>query len=708
MLLTRIKLENFKKFKNLEREFGPGINVVKGPFNEIGKSTLLDGIVVALFENPRSTKKGLEEYTTWGSGHKYKTAIEFEAEGGKYLLEKDFDMKTVRLTGVDTGREWNTSREVAERLQELLGTNSPNLFLSTSCIRQDKVSEISSGKKEIGESLEEIVTGGAEETVASQVIEKLDKQINDLTRGLERPAKSPGKVAQLTEQVNSLQQELSQIKQEVAGVERHKVELVETSDRLGQVELKLGQAEALLEKNKRLKEIEEKIGKLEKDYDNIDEHIRDIESLQKQFQGAELALQAIEGFDDMQRVLESGTRLHELEAERKNTNADLPKRRSELEVVREHLKMNRLFEVLASRTSLILGAGVLAAGFFGGLVFNTAYLAVGVIGLVFLVGALWVRNSVTRQKTQISDLQDRIGRMEEALKEIEDEEHETLYQVNCGSVEEFRQKEKRHAELAQKKNAFQNQLVGKQSRQTLEQIEQQRQNTVRMLAVEQERLTDDLKNTRLSPEEYVRHENEVKSLKYEKERLERGKMKCEVGIEEARFDVEDQTQSEEELNSLRNDLNHEQKRVKVYELARGFVSSARTETLVSATDLLQAEIQRNFEIFTGGKYNRVRVDKGSMDFGVYSEEKGDWARPEELSGGVIDEFYLACRLALIRVIYGETQPPLILDDPFTNFDEPRLAGTLEFLSKLSKEHQIIIFTLGRAYDSVADRVIELA
>jgi uncharacterized protein YhaN len=97
-----------------------------------------------------------------------------------------------------------------------------------------------------------------------------------------------------------------------------------------------------------------------------------------------------------------------------------------------------------------------------------------------------------------------------------------------------------------------------------------------------------------------------------------------------------------------------------------------------------------------------------MDFGIYSEEKDDWVRPDELSGGVIDEFYLACRLALVRVIYGKTQPPLILDDPFTNFDEPRLAGTLEFLSKLSKEHQVIIFTLGKAYDSVADRVIELA
>jgi uncharacterized protein YhaN len=259
-----------------------------------------------------------------------------------------------------------------------------------------------------------------------------------------------------------------------------------------------------------------------------------------------------------------------------------------------------------------------------------------------------------------------------------------------------------------KKKAYENQLKGKLGSKTLEQVKQQKKDTDGMLAVEEQKLTDDLKNTRLSPEEYMKQKNKEESLEQKKKQLEHEKIEHEANIKGARLDVEDQTRKEEGLEFLINDLNREQKRVKVYKLVRDKISDARKETLESVNDLLQTEIQRNFEIFTNGKYSRVRVDKGSMDFGIYSEEKDDWARPDELSGGVIDEFYLACRLALVRVIYGKTQPPLILDDPFTNFDEPRLTGTLEFLSKLSKEHQIIIFTLGRAYDSVADRVIELA
>ena len=290
MLLNSVRLEGFKRFEKLEREFGPGINVVKGPLNEIGKSTLLDGLVVALFENPKSTKKELERYTTWGSDRRCKTVIEFEAEGKKYLLEKDFDMKTIRLTRADTGREWNTPNEVAEKLRKLLGTDSSTLFLSTSCIRQNEVTDISSGRKEIGESLEGIVTGGTEEIVASRVVEKLAKNISGLTKGLERLTKSPGPIARLTQQVNKLQQDLAQIEGKVTEVEHQKVELVEVSSELEGVKVKLGEAEALLQKNKRRQEIEGTIANLEKDYDKIDALIRDIESLQKQIQEAELAM----------------------------------------------------------------------------------------------------------------------------------------------------------------------------------------------------------------------------------------------------------------------------------------------------------------------------------------------------------------------------------------------------------------------------------
>jgi DNA repair exonuclease SbcCD ATPase subunit len=705
MQLMKIRLEHFKKFKELERNFGPGINVVRGPLNEIGKSTLLDGIVAALFDNPKSTSKELENYIAWGSSHRPKISIHFEVESKAYLLEKDFESKTLRLSELDTGEEWRTLKEVSEKICEFLGTDSPSLFLSTSCIRQDEIRDISSGKKQISESLEGIVTGGAEEAVASRVIEKLDKQISAMTKGMERLTKSPGRIAYLSKQVSDLRQQLITISREVADVEQSKIELVEVTDELKQNEAQLSEAGSLLEKNKRRMEVEQKIEKLEKEYDAVEATVRDIKTLLVQIQGYESGLAMIAGFDDVDKVLDVHERLEHLEASRNNITIDLPKRRDELKAYDQELSKKKLVNLLASKICLALGAVIAVAGLLGTL-YNITSLVAGIIGIALLIGSILAKSSQNHRRTQMSELQHRIDQMEGALKEIEDQKCNALLEVQCSSIEEFKQKEESHREILKKKVAAENQLVGKLGIQTLDQLERRQRLAARALAEEREKLTDDLKSTTLTPEQYVKYENIVKGLQKKNEQLNRRKLACEVGIERAQFSTEDQIKGEETLEALEDMLLREHRKVRILELTKDFISRARTETLVSANELLRTEIQRNFETFTDGKYDSVMIGEGSLDFHIYSKEKRDWARPEELSSGAIDEFYLACRLALVRLIYGDRKLPLILDDPFINFDGLRLARTLKFLDNLSRDHQIIIFTLGTIYDNIADKIIE--
>ena len=155
-------------------------------------------------------------------------------------------------------------------------------------------------------------------------------------------------------------------------------------------------------------------------------------------------------------------------------------------------------------------------------------------------------------------------------------------------------------------------------------------------------------------------------------------------------------------------MKREERKVQVYALAREFISQARTEILSSTEEALEKEIQRYLAVFTNNKYKQVRRgNKEALEFWIYSDEKGDWAKPEDLSGGVIDEFYLAFRLALAGLIFGDKKPPLILDDPFVNFDSLRLAKTLNFFKTIAADYQIIMFTLGDLYDKVADNIILL-
>src|SRR4030042_143692 len=111
MRLRRIGLKNFKRFVDFQAQFTPGINVVKGPLNETGKSTLLEGIIVALFRNPKSTAKELEGYSSWGSSRQFRTSLEFEEKGNRYLLEKDFDKGTIRLICDNSREELDTFKE---------------------------------------------------------------------------------------------------------------------------------------------------------------------------------------------------------------------------------------------------------------------------------------------------------------------------------------------------------------------------------------------------------------------------------------------------------------------------------------------------------------------------------------------------------------------------------------------------------------------
>jgi DNA repair exonuclease SbcCD ATPase subunit len=708
MRLKRIELKNFKRFLDFQAQFSPGINVVKGPLNEMGKSTLLDGIVVALFHNPRSTAKELKDYASWGSTRQFQTSLEFEDKGNRYLLEKDFDKGTVRLICDNTREELDTFKKVSEKMAELLGTNSDRLFFCSSCIRQTQMSEISSGKKEINESLEEIVSGGKESTLASQVIQKLDSKIAEARRGLDKLAKNPGILASLKSKLQDTSRRYDEVREEVARVEARKLELVEVDKQLTQVKEQYENAKALLEKNRQRKEIEAAIERLTKDYNSMEELLNRIRNQEEDFKKADEALKAIADLKDKQLVSDLRKGLDAIQNRREDIEKDVSQRDKELAGAKEKLDRRKSVRFLGSERGIATSIIILAGGIIGVSVGPFYLLSLAILGAVLLIVTTKLRNNLNQCETNISSIEGRIKEMKEALGELGKEEKGLLAKAKCSTVAEFNEKERDFYHWREIKEKAGSRLEGMLSGKTVQDVGKQRTEIARKLAVEQAKLTDDLTGTRLNPEEYIELERKVRSLETKQAEFEKQKRRCEVIIEQARFNIEDQIRLEEEVEGLREALKNEEKKVKVYGLARDVISKARTEVLSSAGEALEKGIQKYLAVFTNDKYKQVRVNKEALEFGVYSDEKGDWAKPEELSGGAIDEFYLAFRLALARLIFGDKKPPLILDDPFVNFDSIRLANTLNFFKTLASDYQIIIFTLSDSYDKVADNIIVLS
>ena len=108
--------------------------------------------------------------------------------------------------------------------------------------------------------------------------------------------------------------------------------------------------------------------------------------------------------------------------------------------------------------------------------------------------------------------------------------------------------------------------------------------------------------------------------------------------------------------------------------------------------------QRAAEIFrqlTGGKYDAVLMDR---DFSLSAQTEDDLTAHsiQLLSQGAADQLYLAVRLAICDLILpADKATPLVLDDALCSFDDERMALALDYLTQLSSQRQILLFTCQR-------------
>lgn len=90
---------------------------------------------------------------------------------------------------------------------------------------------------------------------------------------------------------------------------------------------------------------------------------------------------------------------------------------------------------------------------------------------------------------------------------------------------------------------------------------------------------------------------------------------------------------------------------------------------------------------TNGKYQDVYLDE---NLHVMVRDNDNFVGIEYLSTGTMEQIYLAVRLSVARLLCRDKMP-LIIDDIFANYDEPRLINTLDCLKTIDTE-QIILMT----------------
>lgn len=144
---------------------------------------------------------------------------------------------------------------------------------------------------------------------------------------------------------------------------------------------------------------------------------------------------------------------------------------------------------------------------------------------------------------------------------------------------------------------------------------------------------------------------------------------------------------------------YENKKAEFNEIAfewssRQAAAEAIRQTMADLKDKkLPAVLERANAIFqqlTTGQYDALSIQSDGHFQALHKD--GQTFAIAELSQATKEQAYVALRLSLAGELLEQAPFPIIMDDPFVHFDAVRLSQMTGLISKLAKNHQIIVFT----------------
>ena len=157
-------------------------------------------------------------------------------------------------------------------------------------------------------------------------------------------------------------------------------------------------------------------------------------------------------------------------------------------------------------------------------------------------------------------------------------------------------------------------------------------------------------------------------------------------------DIETRPVLEEKLLELTEKRERYEENLSVIKKAKELLGKAKTNLTARYLD----STCRGF-----GKYVTY-IDGDSSEFSMdtsFTVKRDDMGAARETafySRGTKELYSLAVRLALSDALYEGELPPIILDDPFTSFDDSHTEKALSLVKKLSEDRQILYFTCSKS------------
>lgn len=685
MRINKLYLRGFGKFENFEFEPIRGINVIYGG-NESGKSTLMAFIKAVLFglKGGRADKEGTpsesRRYKPW-NGAKYGGYINIELDDFKrYRLERDFDINSIKLydedfnevTGIFTGSR--DGRGLAERL---LGINE-SLFERTVFIKQLGTRIDGTSSKDLIERISNIGQSGYEDISykkAHMALKEALKSQVGTGRSYTRPL----------DLIDRRLEELYLIESQVKDKARRKWEM---ENRLKELEAEitvLFDRERLLSLASEFNQVKERIVLQREKLEEIRFLNEGIGNLQKNV--SELSYE--------RNQLE--TQIHRISPDMEELSQKLRGLCGEDDgSIRVKLEKQIRYMDICEIVLLALLIGTLAGSFIAGII----PVVISALPAVALIGALFFRTSRKRRLKE-----EQLAQSEKAgsVKLLE-QQLENAQNIRRAAESQLRrvteQLEVQKAQYQQQAKRLEDKqfIAGRQDMSDME-------GKADSLSFELIRLLEDKAFTLTNKEAGLINSIIESSNEIPGQELNRIKLNCSEQLQTKRLlkstllfrlaDLGEEANTaalEQEIYGLTQQKKALEQRGEALNIAMETLEEASREVQKKYLPIMSKVFGSIFSDITSSKYTDVRA--GDNLNIMLSDPLSKTVIPvSALSNGTVDQLYLALRVAISEtVLKGNEMLPVILDEPFSQYDDSRTENALKLMDRLGKRQQIIIFT----------------
>ncbi len=709
MRIRRLQIKDFRRYRDLDIDFAPGLTVVRGP-NEAGKTTIQRAIELAITRRATSGANDLNVLRPWDAPADARTIINLEFE-----QDEDDVTKTGTLEKVFGGTRGTvdlrydgqsiTDPTLSDQvIAELTGIPTEAFFRSTASVRHHELADIERDESALHDRLQASISGADRGT--SRAKRKLERGIFELaTKGDKNPGRLKVAEAALARAIASLEQgEMA-----LAQLERDRDTLAGARERRVESDTALAERRSLLDKARQAERLTAEQTAAQERFERYREAAQVVATLTALADSHPSA----NPLPVLRKVVE---RLREVDGRIRELKAALA---GEVEVTFEippeptWRPLSRVAVILVLVGVLVAGGTFIARTFLSFEIPSELQLVgfgMAVIGAILAAVALWLRRS-DRLQQQLRDIDiDRRLRgrsdMEQELREAEADvakELETLGLEDVLAAEDLLAEEEAHVQQIGQLEAQLKGLVGSEPVGSLSKARD-----AAALDIEQKtHALEALGPIAKEPRARERLEVEVRDQEQALERARDDEANARARVEANAVDAEQVAASAERVASCGDDLAALQRRERVYVATLDAIGRAEQATMKSATRYLEQRMVRDVAAVTEGRYRRVRVDDKTLDIEVFAPERDDWVPVSALSQGTLDVVYLAARLGLVRLVTGDRRPPLVFDDPFVTLDDERARRALELLRRVADDFQVIYLTTSSRYDEAADAIVEL-